>query len=317
MKWRCSIILAIMLGSAQVLGAWTHLAPELRHFISIDGAIGYASLTNTSSILKSGSGIGANIGIGYRLLHNDFLFSAGVEGLYVLNAQSMADVKHDSIQTINNPYPNSQTPLEITLHVKATKGLDLCQYVNLNIPILFGMEYRRFYFLTGPKISLNLWGQTKTKSIITTAGDFSKEYDTQGKLVDDMPSHQLGEYNAETNNSLVWEMDVLAHLEVGTRLGDVLFQTGADAQNSTKRFYVAVFLDYGLLNIHKQYSGQHNRLEYNWSPKSSEYFLTPAILSKELGNAKVHQYIVGVKATFLFELPQKKPCVLCKDDNKK
>ncbi len=305
-----------MLGSTQVLGAWTHLAPELRHFISLDGSLGYASLTNTSSILKSGSGVGANIGVGYRLFYNDFLFSAGVEGLYVLNTQSMIDVQDIGYPTLYPfPRPYQDEPLNITLYVDAKDGSDICHYVNLNVPFLFGMEYRRFYFLTGPKLSVNLWGTTTTKSNITSVGDFSSEFIMPEEMVNDMVSHQFGTHYEETTNSIAWNIDVLAHLEIGMRLGDVSFQTGADVPNPKKRYYLALFVDYGLLNMRKQSSLGHDRLEYSWEEDSSIYTLTPALLSNELGkDAKVHQYTVGIKATFLFELPQKKPCVLCQDD---
>ena len=146
MKWRYSIVLAIMLGFTQVSGAWTHLTPEERHFISIDGSVGYASLTNTSSELKSGSGVAANFGVGYRLLYNDFLFSTGVEGYYMLNAQSMSGV-----QVVVEEKDDEGDRYRLT--VDASNGHDVCQSASLNIPFLFGGEFKRFYFLAGPKVS--------------------------------------------------------------------------------------------------------------------------------------------------------------------
>ena len=84
---------------------------------------------------------------------------------------------------------------------------------------------------------------------------------------------------------------------------------------SKQRYYIAFFFDYGLLNIRNQKASQ-KRLKYNWSTEGSEYILTPAVMSTELGDAEIHQYSFGIKATILFELPQKKPCVFCKDNNK-
>lgn len=326
MKWRCNIILAIMLGFTQVSGAWTRLTPEERHFISIDGSVGYASLTNSSSELKSGSGVAANFGVGYRLLYNDFLFSTGVEGYYMLNAQSMSDVRdEENFDIYPFPKPLENTPLNITLHLNATEGYDLCQHANLNIPVLFGMEYRRFYFLAGPKVSVNLWGLARTKATVIAKGDFSSEFIMPDEMVDDIMSRQFGPHNVDSVAKIEWNTDVIAHIEVGLRLGDVVFKTGADVPKPKQRYYIAFFFDYGLLNIRNQEASQ-KRLKYNWDTTNSEYILTPAVMSAELdkkndkgeiiSRAAIHQYSLGIKATILFELPQKKPCVFCNDNNK-
>ncbi len=324
MKWRCNIILAIMLGFTQVSGAWTRLTPEERHFISIDGSVGYASLTNSSSELKSGSGVAANFGVGYRLLYNDFLFSTGVEGYYMLNAQSMSDVRdEENFDIYPFPEPMQNEPLNITLHLQAKDGNDLCQHANINIPILFGMERKRFYFLAGPKISLNLWGQAKTQATVIAKGDFSSQFIMPDEMVDDITSRQFGPHFVDSISAVHWKTDVIAHLEIGYRLGDVIFQTGADIPKPKQRFYIALYMDYGLLNIRNQDATQ-KRLKYNWDTTNSEYILTPAVMSAELdkkndkgeiiSRAAIHQYSFGIKATILFELPQSKPCVMCKDD---
>ena len=66
MKSHC-YLLAILLGFSQVSGAYTRLTPERHHFLSVDAAIGYASLDNKAADLKSGTGVAANIGVGYRV----------------------------------------------------------------------------------------------------------------------------------------------------------------------------------------------------------------------------------------------------------
>lgn len=314
MKWRCSIILAIMLGFTQVLGAFTRLTPEQRHFISIDGSVGYASLMNTSADLKSGSGVAANFGVGYRLFHNNFLFSIGAEGYYMLNAQSMSDVRDEAPYDIYPfPEPLKNEPLGITLHLTATEGNDLCQHANINIPVLFGMEYRRFYFMVGPKVSFNLWGKAQTKATVIARGDFSSQFIIPDKMVDDITSRHFGPHYVDSVSSISWKTDVIAHFEIGYRLGDVVFKTGADIPKPKQRYYIAFFFDYGLLNIRNQ-EASIKRLKYDWSDSNSSYYLTPAVMSTELGSAAIHQYSFGIKATVLFELPQKKPCVFCKDN---
>lgn len=306
MKWRCNIILAIMLGFTQVSGAWTRLTPEQRHFISIDGSVGYASLVNDSTVLKPGSGVAANLGVGYRLLYNDFLFSTGVEGYYMLNAQSMSNVQ------LGIEEPDDEGDI-YRLTVDASNGSDLTQTVSLNVPILFGGEFRRLYFLVGSKLSFNLWGQAKTEAFLSESAVYV-EY--EGIIADVKDRFENSKISKTA--PVKWEMDVLAHAEIGYRLGDVVFKTGADIPKPKQRYYLSLYVDYGLLNIRSKSSRTSDRLYYTGSGFDKEYFLTPAIMSSALGSPKVaiHQYSFGIKATILFEMPQKKPCVFCKDNNK-
>lgn len=301
-KSRCYII-AILLGLSQVSGAFTRLAPERHHFLSVDGAIGYASLTNNSEALQSGLGVAANVGIGYRVYYNRFLFSTGIEGYYLYNTHSMNDVQRqlNMIDTEGMPF---------TLLADATNGSDVCHTISLNLPILFGGEFRRFYFLLGPKVSYNIFGQAESSAMLTTKG----QYERYIGVFEDMPNHQLQtRLTTSGKQPLLWNIDILAHIELGARLGDLFFMTGADVPKSNQRFYIALYADYGILNIRNSTS-MGDRLGYReTTDKGVEFYMTPAMMCNELYEAKIHQYQVGVKATFLFELPQRKACVICKD----
>lgn len=309
MKWRYSIVLAIMLGFTQVSGAWTHLTPEERHFISIDGSVGYASLTNTSSELKSGSGVAANFGVGYRLLYNDFLFSTGVEGYYMLNAQSMSGV-----QVVVDDNDDEGDRYRLT--VDASNGHDVCQSASLNIPFLFGGEFKRFYFLAGPKVSYNIWWQAESSAFLSEQAEYVEYEGVICDIKDKFDNRGLITKKNSVNDSIHWNTDIMMHFEIGYRCGDVIFKTGADVPKPKQRYYIALYYDFGLLNIRNTKS-LGNRLYYEGEGFDKEYYLTPAVMSNELGEAaRIHQYSFGIKATILFELPQKKPCVFCKDNNK-
>ncbi len=301
MKWRYSIVLAIMLGFTQMLGAWTYLTPEQRHFISIDGSVGYATLTNNSEDLQSGAGVAANVGVGYRLFHNNMLFSAGVEGYYMLNAHSMSNLQ----LTIDEKDDEGDA---YRLTVDASNGRDECRSLSLNVPILFGGEFQRFYFLVGPKVSYNLWGQTTANARLSESAVY---VEFEGVIAD--MKDKFDNTGLTTISPIRWELDVMAHMEIGGRLGRVHFMTGADVPKPKQRYYLAFYVDYGLLNIRSSQSSG-NRLYYTGSGFDKEYFLTPAVMSNELGKSTIHQCSFGIKATILFELPQKKPCVFCRDN---
>lgn len=299
MKWRCSIILAIMLGFTQVSGAWTRLTPEQRHFISIDGSVGYASLVNTSKELQPGSGVAANLGVGYRLFHNDFLFTTGVEGYYMLNAQSMSGV-----QVIEDDKDDEGDAYRLT--VDASNGRDVCQSASLNIPVLFGGEFKRFYFLAGPKVSYNIWWQAETNAHLSEQAEYVEYEGVICNIKDKFDNTDLRRIKNSTKDSIRWNTDIMMHLEIGYRCGDVIFKTGADIPKPKQRYYIALYCDFGLLNIRNTKS-LGDRLYYEGAGFDKEYHLTPAVMSNELGqSARIHQYNIGIKATILFELPQKK-----------
>lgn len=302
MKSHC-YLLAILLGFSQVSGAYTRLTPERHHFLSVDAAIGYASLDNKAADLKSGTGVAANIGVGYRVYYNHFLFSTGIEGYYLYNTHSMTGVQRNlnMIDTEGMPF---------TLIADASDGRDVCHSLNLNIPVLFGGEFRKFYFLLGPKFSYNFFGRTESSAMLTTKG----EYERYIGVFEDMPNHQFQTSPVSSGKlPLTWNIDILAHMEIGMRLGDLISMTGADVPKPKQRFYIALYADYGILNIHRNVS-TGDRLGYRETADSGlQFYMTPALLSNELRDVEVHQYQVGIKATILFELPQRKPCVICKD----
>lgn len=302
MKIRCYSI-AILIGISQMLGAHTRLTPEKHHFLSVDGSVGYASLQTNASDIKSVAGTALSIGVGYRLYYNSFLLSVGLNGQYMYDALS---VKDGSLQ-IGMTDTEGQA---FTMLAEATQWKDLCHAGNFNIPVLVGAEYKRFYFLVGPEFSYNVWGQTETKAQLRTRG----QYDRYIGIFDDMENHALYSRSIESGKqTLSWNIDLVAHAEIGWRLGEVFTETGADVPQSKHRFYMALYADYGLINIHKDVS-QGERFGYKESSETGVAFgVTPTMLCNELHTATVHPYSVGIKVTYLFELPQHKQCVICRD----
>ena len=111
-----------------------------------------------------------NLGIDYRIFHNNFLFSVGVEGMYELNTNRMEN--HDEAI----PMIDTEGDL-FQMHLHVDKSRDLSHMVNLNIPLLMGGEWGRFYFMIGPKFSINLYGATSSSANVTTYGEYERYYD--------------------------------------------------------------------------------------------------------------------------------------------
>ena len=191
------------------VNAHTRLTPETRHFVSVHGDLGYSALLHNISGRKPSAGMNTNIGLDYRIFHNNFLFSCGAEAMYQLSSNKMddLDVSILMMDTEGDPF---------NMHVLMDKSRDLSHMVNVNIPLLIGGEWNRFYFMVGPKFSINLYGATSSRAQYTTYGEYESYYDD----FYDMPNHQFvtGQQMGSATMPMKWNFNIMAHLELGGRV---------------------------------------------------------------------------------------------------
>lgn len=274
--------------------AFSKLSPETTHFISLHGDLGYSALLNTIPGQQHAPGLNTNIGADYRLFHNNFLFSVGLEGMYDLNA-NMLDEHDESIRM-------RDTEGDIfNMHVHVDKSRDLTHMVNLNLPLLFGGEWGRFYFLMGPKLSLNLYGSTSSTALVTTYGEYEQYYDD----FYDMPNHQFASGQPMSSGLLPlgWNMQILAHLEVGGRVGHMYRHQQFRLNPDKVRMYVAAYVDFGLLNLHSN-SGGAPIFEYRETDQGVQFYIQPLLRSSLADGATFRNFNIGVKYTIAFEMPK-------------
>jgi len=274
--------------------AYTPLSPEVTNFVSLHGDAGYSSLLHTISGQKPAVGMNANIGLDYRLLYNSFLFSVGVEGMYELNA-NLLDGLDRSLQMVDTEGDLFE------MHVLVNKSRDLTHMVNVNVPLLFGGEWGRFYFLVGPKVSLNLYGSTSSSARVTTYGEYDKYYDD----FYEMPNHQFvnDQYMSSESMPLKWNLNVMAHLEIGGRVNHMYKHKQFRLNPDKVRMFVAGYVDFGLLNIHSGSEGG-NLFGYRETDHGVEFYIQPLLSSSLADNAVFRNMNIGVKYTIAFELPK-------------
>ena len=283
-----------MLLSAGV-GAHTRLAPESRSFISLHGDLGYSALLNTIKGQQPSSGMDLNIGVDYRLYYNRFVFSAGVEGMYAFYANKM--------DKLNEAMPMRDTEgQQFNMHVLVNKSRDMSQMANVNIPVLFGMELERFYFMIGPKLSLNLFGNTYSKAEITTFGEYERYYAD----FYNMPNHQFDSRQKMSSETmkLHWNFNVMAHVEVGARVGHVTRFSGYLNNPDKIRMYVAFYADCGVLDVHERGKGSP-MFGYRETSEGVQFYIQPLMKSDKADAAVFNTLSMGVKFTVAFEMPKK------------
>lgn len=274
--------------------AHTDLSPELTHFVALHGDAGYSTLLHSIKGQPPATGLDANIGIDYRLQYNNFLFSVGAEGMYELNA--------NLIGQLTETIPMLDTEGEqFDMQVQVDKSRDLTHMANVNIPILFGGEWKRFYFMVGPKVSLNLYGATSSTAQVTTYGVYDRYYDD----FYNMENHQFvsGQQMSSATLPVKWNLNVMAHLEIGGRIGHMFRHKQFRLNPDKVRMYLAGYADFGLLNLLNHKNG-NPLFTYKETDEGVKFFIQPLFTSDLANGVTLRNLNVGIKFTVAFEMPK-------------
>ena len=274
--------------------AYTALSPDITHFVSLHVDAGYSSLLHNIPRQKPAAGANAMFGIDYRLNYNSFVFTVGAEGMYELNANHLDNLD------VSIPMIDTEGDL-FDMHVLVDKSRDLSHMANVNIPILFGGEWKRFYFLIGPKISLNLYGVTSSSALITTYGEYDRYYDD----FYNMENHQFvtGQRMSSGMMPMKWNMGIMAHLEIGGRVGHMFKHQQFRLNPDKVRMYLAAYADFGVLNIHST-TGGAPIFDYRETDQGVQFYIQPLLLSSMSDGAVFRNLNVGIKYTIAFEMPK-------------
>ena len=151
---------------------------------------------------------------------------------------------------------------------------------SLQIPLLLGGQWGKFYFLTGAKFDYALYTINHLKADQETI---------KGSI-----TYQ------KRDSTISFKPNLMVSAELGFRLGDVFEETGFDVPNPIAQYRLALFADVGVLPINKE---AQNSLIENGNVMSC----------RETKDAKFKSFMVGIKFTVLFRLPKKKVCLSCMD----
>ena len=205
------------------------------------------------------------------------------------------------------------------------------QYTNMSVqvPLMIGVQHRKFYMLVGVKATASLLTQAHTTALISTYGRY---YSGDKKVFDDfrnMPEYQfftdLPQQKSAPASPLNLNLD--ACLEIGGRLGVVNYAVGYDVPKRKVEYRLAGFLDYGLVDIHKQQTLESIKLPIGYNIENDKESTAPVyktrtmveklevndIMSTNGFAASVKNLMVGLKFTILFQLAEPGQCVLCRD----
>ena len=275
--------------------AFTRLNAEHEHYLTVNANLGYSSLFNSIHKQPSSPGLDTELGVGYRIFHNDFVFATSLGFAYNLYSSQlrMVDTNIDMLDTEEDPFK---------MHVLVDQGKDLTHAVNLTLPILVGGEWGRLYFLAGPKLSYTIYGVTSAKAMCTTSGIYERYYDD----FYNMPNHQFEseqEIRNEGNGKLKWNVNLMVHAEIGWNINTHISNRTYKSEPMKRTWFASLYMDYGLLNINSVSQDANDVFYYRQTDEGVKYFVTPLLLSKKAYDASFNNFNIGIKFTVLFQLP--------------
>lgn len=292
-------ILLLMMSAFVFLQINAGANDRVKHYISLWGAGEYVGLND--SITTPGIGGGAFVGVGYELQYKHLLFTVGLEGNYLFTRNKIADF------TADVPMCDTEGDDFTGKHSFSNFKND-CQSVNFNIPIMLGAQYGSFYFLAGVKPIVNFYGKTSASTNLSLSADYEKFIGEFSR----MDNHSLGDYYLENKDqNIKFNFNANAVLELGYLFDPVLSETGYDVKVSKIKYRIGIFGEYGALNIHKNVSNGPLWEPVGGGSVAPSYDLVPLYISENAKDLKVHNFSVGVKFTVLFQMPEKKTCVIC------
>ena len=298
---------------------------KVDHYVGGYGHVGEWSLLPSESDYTASFGVAGGLGFLYELQAGPtyqptrFLFDVGVGAQYGLTSfmqSSNAEV----------PLPN-QTDLDgmtfdYIYEIKDRHD----QYTNMSVqvPLMIGVQHRKFYMLVGVKATASLLTQAHTTALISTYGRY---YSGDKKVFDDfrnMPEYQFFTNLPQKKSApATFNLNVNASLEVGGRLGTINYAVGYDVPKRTIECRLAGFVDYGILDIHvhRELPGFTTPVGYNIEGTKPIYNNTSMVDHLQVNDVmstpnfadKVNNFMVGLKFTVLFQLPEPGKCVLCSD----
>ena len=218
----------------------------------------------------AGNGFAPAAGVGYRLVYNHFLLDVGLGVEYRqawLRPTALTQVYEQATDEQGYAY---------TGHHSWTERRSVMKHVGLNLPVMLGGEWDKFYFLAGVKLNADIWGRSSEQGYYSLEATYDRYMDP----FTDMPNHGYVTNEPYTCDQVVLPMAV--QLRACVEAGYCVY--GADSgryrrQKSTK-VYVSVFGEYSVIGTPDTYM----------------------------------PLLVGARVTALIPLPQKTKCTTCVKD---
>ena len=296
---------------------------DLTHAIGVWGMAGYSAMfqnireadDGTGFSAKTLGGFGGGAGLGYQLRYNNFLFNTGVEfEMYNSDTKLYSPSVSDDLlaRTYSvDEYPTMSYDYRFKMNDKWSGGF-------VQIPLLFGGEWGRWYFLAGPKVGIGVLGKSKVSSVLSTG---LSDVELPDKIFD------IGSHSVVTDkdmgvsaSTLKYNVNLGLAAEAGIYLDEWLQpkpkktkERGKQKQEdnffSHLRYRLGVYADYGLLSVQSGKNQADGAIDIPpvlpGNPDPLDFSVTSALSTTYAAGARVNPFLVGVKLAIFYQFPKK------------
>lgn len=291
---------------------------EVISLINLSGKVGYAAMmdkmtNNLSNVNRPGQlestypyqsltgGPGAGLSATYELQYGAFRFETGLDFTW-LNSRSDYAFTLTRGNTYSDDYTTSRQ-----LYSYTTDDLREVRNVGyLGLPIMFGAQFSRYYFMVGAKVGYGLFGTFSQKGRYDITVEDEELLEPYGLGIYDVP--------AASDHKLQFKQpSVSVCAEVGLDLDEWLQAQPAKKKKRVKagerlpfgkeyiHYKVSAFAEYGVLNT----NSPSGKLPLAFAQGNAQ--ATDAHSMLALSGTKLNNLFVGLKFTVQFEIPGKTP----------
>ena len=259
------------------------------HRLVVWGMGGYSSLFENADNVASKGRLGGGLGIGYEWNRERFLLQTGVDFSCIGSNWRMESFVHEV------PMVDSEgDAFTGRFHFNENHNVNTLGY--LNIPLLVGGQFGRFYFLAGGKVGLNVFGTSKVENVVNATA----LYDEFIGEFEDMPNHGLTEQTVKADYAVQMGLNVAVSAELGWTW------LPAPEKKSQWIYRLGLVADYGVLNVHPGGASEEMVLALSDAPYRP--VLNSLARTAEFSGTAVHPFFVGVKFTVLFNFKHRWDC---------
>ena len=263
--------------------------------------MGAGTLNQSNALQQLIGGPGVGINLGYNLEYGHFLFETGIDFRY-LNSSSAYGF---NALRIDKTY-------DAKYYYLFDRMTEMRHMLQVGVPVMFGAQFSRYYFLVGAKVYYSLMAPYSQKGKYDIVVDDPRLVDPYGMGIYDL--------NGKTNQPVKFQQpDVNLAIEVGVDLDEWLQKQPREDKDAKKKqqavkagqrlpfgrehihYRVALFAEYGLLNNNATPAATPVEFDAN----SVEVKQTNTLLAMN-GDTKLNNLFVGAKFTIQFEVPGKK-----------
>ena len=280
------MVLMLALGTAQA-EVWKQINVLTKHYLSLNGNIGYYSLLENMEDVRTRGGAGGSLGIGYEMRYNHFWFGLGLDFQYGSSTMTTAgyNVDREIIDTQGK---------HVNFHYDVQSYSDTQHDLRFGLPILFGFYTNGIYGGAGFKFSVAPYAATTPSITYRTTGDYDRYIDP----FEDMPNHFYTEYTVNGHS----QIKIVPQAHVVAELGyDILNKERMSAYALCSVLKIAAYMEYGLNSCMK--GTIHEGDTYDVDP-TNPVILNPSsyYANKDLRGARIVPLFVGVKVTFMLRI---------------